>query len=96
MGRIYMNKGRVGEERGGKETNGCPLTVVAVTAKTTAMIEMMTVAAVMAQMAAAVTAKMAAMIMAMTAAMTEMVVAVITTVEKAAADGNDREGSSRQ
>jgi hypothetical protein len=23
-----MNKGRVGEERGGKETDGCPLTVM--------------------------------------------------------------------
>jgi hypothetical protein len=26
-GRIYMNRGRVGEERGGKETDRCPLTV---------------------------------------------------------------------
>jgi hypothetical protein len=25
-GEIHMNRGRVGEERGGKETNGCPLT----------------------------------------------------------------------
>jgi hypothetical protein len=27
VGRINMNRGRVGEERGGKETDGCPLTV---------------------------------------------------------------------
>jgi hypothetical protein len=27
VGEIHMNKGRVGEERGGKETDGCPLTV---------------------------------------------------------------------
>jgi hypothetical protein len=26
MGEIHINKGRVGEERGGKETDGCPLT----------------------------------------------------------------------
>jgi hypothetical protein len=26
VGKIHMNKGRVGEERGGKETDGCPLT----------------------------------------------------------------------
>jgi hypothetical protein len=26
-GRIHMNKGRVGEERGGKEMQGCPLTL---------------------------------------------------------------------
>jgi hypothetical protein len=25
-GGIYINRGRVGEERGGKEINGCPLT----------------------------------------------------------------------
>jgi hypothetical protein len=25
-GGIHMNRGRVGEEKGGKETNGCPLT----------------------------------------------------------------------
>jgi hypothetical protein len=25
-GGIHMNRGRVGEERGGKETDGCPLT----------------------------------------------------------------------
>jgi hypothetical protein len=24
--RVHMNRGRVGEERGGKETDGCPLT----------------------------------------------------------------------
>jgi hypothetical protein len=28
-GEIHMNKGRVGEERGGKEMDGCPLTSVA-------------------------------------------------------------------
>jgi hypothetical protein len=27
-GRIPMNKGRVGEERRGKETDGCPLTII--------------------------------------------------------------------
>jgi hypothetical protein len=27
VGEIHMNKGRVGEERGGKETDGCPLTI---------------------------------------------------------------------
>jgi hypothetical protein len=27
VGEIHMNKGRVGEERKGKETDGCPLTV---------------------------------------------------------------------
>jgi hypothetical protein len=26
VGEIHMNKGRVGEERGGKEMDGCPLT----------------------------------------------------------------------
>jgi hypothetical protein len=26
MGEVHMNKGRVGEERGGKEMDGCPLT----------------------------------------------------------------------
>jgi hypothetical protein len=26
-GRIHMNRGRVGEERGGKETDGCLLTL---------------------------------------------------------------------
>jgi hypothetical protein len=26
-GGVYMTKGRVGEERGGKEMDGCPLTV---------------------------------------------------------------------
>jgi hypothetical protein len=26
MGRIHMNRGRVGEERGGKEMDRCPLT----------------------------------------------------------------------
>jgi hypothetical protein len=26
-GEIHMNKGRVGEGRGGKETDGCPLTM---------------------------------------------------------------------
>jgi hypothetical protein len=26
-GGIHMNRGRVGEERGGKEMDGCPLTV---------------------------------------------------------------------
>jgi hypothetical protein len=26
VGEVHMNKGRVGEERGGKETDGCPLT----------------------------------------------------------------------
>jgi hypothetical protein len=26
VGEIHMNKRRVGEERGGKETGGCPLT----------------------------------------------------------------------
>jgi hypothetical protein len=26
VGEIHINKGRVGEERGGKETDGCPLT----------------------------------------------------------------------
>jgi hypothetical protein len=27
-----MNRGRVGEERGGKETDGCPLTIAATAA----------------------------------------------------------------
>jgi hypothetical protein len=27
VGKIHMNKGRVGEERRGKETDGCPLTL---------------------------------------------------------------------
>jgi hypothetical protein len=27
VGEIHINKGRVGEERGGKETDECPLTV---------------------------------------------------------------------
>jgi hypothetical protein len=27
VGEIHMNRGRVGEERGGKEMDGCPLTV---------------------------------------------------------------------
>jgi hypothetical protein len=27
VGKIHMNKGRVGEERGGKETDRCPLTL---------------------------------------------------------------------
>jgi hypothetical protein len=27
MGGVYMNKGRVGEDRGSKETDGCPLTL---------------------------------------------------------------------
>jgi hypothetical protein len=27
VGEVHMNKGRVGEERGGKEMDGCPLTV---------------------------------------------------------------------
>jgi hypothetical protein len=27
VGEIHMNKGRVGEERGGKETDGCPLSL---------------------------------------------------------------------
>jgi hypothetical protein len=27
-GGIHMNRGRVGEERGGKETDGCPLTTI--------------------------------------------------------------------
>jgi hypothetical protein len=27
MGEVYMDKGRVGEDRGSKETNGCPLTI---------------------------------------------------------------------
>jgi hypothetical protein len=26
VGEIHMNRGRVGEESGGKETDGCPLT----------------------------------------------------------------------
>jgi hypothetical protein len=26
---VHMNRGRVGEERGGKEADGCPLTVKA-------------------------------------------------------------------
>jgi hypothetical protein len=26
VGRVHMNRGRVGEERGGKEMDGCPLT----------------------------------------------------------------------
>jgi hypothetical protein len=26
-GGIHMNRGRVGEERGGKEMDGCPLTI---------------------------------------------------------------------
>jgi hypothetical protein len=26
VGKIHMNKGRVGEERGGKEIDRCPLT----------------------------------------------------------------------
>jgi hypothetical protein len=26
-GKIHMNRGRVGEERRGKETDGCPLTL---------------------------------------------------------------------
>jgi hypothetical protein len=26
MGNIHMNKGRAGEDRGSKETDGCPLT----------------------------------------------------------------------
>jgi hypothetical protein len=28
VGEIHMNKGRVGEERRGKETDGCPLTLI--------------------------------------------------------------------
>jgi hypothetical protein len=27
MGEVHINKGRVGEDRGSKETDGCPLTV---------------------------------------------------------------------
>jgi hypothetical protein len=27
VGEIHINKGRVGEERGGKEMGGCPLTI---------------------------------------------------------------------
>jgi hypothetical protein len=27
VGEVHMNKGRVGEERGGKETDRCPLTL---------------------------------------------------------------------
>jgi hypothetical protein len=26
MGEVYINKGRVGEDRGSKEMDGCPLT----------------------------------------------------------------------
>jgi hypothetical protein len=26
MGKVYMNKGRAGEDRGSKEMDGCPLT----------------------------------------------------------------------
>jgi hypothetical protein len=29
VGKIHMNKGRVGEERRGKETDGCPLITTA-------------------------------------------------------------------
>jgi hypothetical protein len=28
VGEIHMNRGRVGEERGGKEMDGCPLTLL--------------------------------------------------------------------
>jgi hypothetical protein len=28
-GKIHMNRGRVGEERRGKEMDGCPLTLIA-------------------------------------------------------------------
>jgi hypothetical protein len=27
MGKVHMNKGRAGEDRGSKETDGCPLTI---------------------------------------------------------------------
>jgi hypothetical protein len=28
MGEVHMNKGRVGEDRGSKEMDGCPLTLL--------------------------------------------------------------------
>jgi hypothetical protein len=54
------------------------------------------VAAVMIEMVAAVTAKMAAMTETMTAVMAEMAAVAIVITEKAVADSNDREGSSRR
>jgi hypothetical protein len=42
MGKVHMNKGRAGEDRGSKETDSCPLTAAGYSSKVVTVQELIT------------------------------------------------------